>query len=511
MRIKYSKLIAFIIVFVNIVLVFYALRLFNHYHKFVSGPTIIFQNVKPEALINYKYSQKNIGKLITVIIREFETHENDVSATVDSILKILPNAEIYILFDKVPYPPINIAASNVSSSKVRLMDLTPSLGRTALDSFSLFNINSKYVLFIPDATRLLSKQCIQILLNKAVKNKGAVFVSPVSRNKDLECYRLSVNIREWSLKYNMVKSSYCDAISGKHVILIETDSLRNLSSPFLLPFPSSLYIQTSALNIKVFIVKSGLFHEGRTPLRTHYAKWKFKQIVQDRFKRLYDLFKIKLVAREGRTEWYGCNRETPRCFEEVLDSMPSYLYENKWTPPCCLAHLRKTAKYILEVLDHAGIRYWLESGSLLGAVRSADVLPWDHKVDIGFINDDTNRCRWLQIAQNRSVIDNRGFFWEKILAGNLFRIYFSKYNKIFVNLIPFFHKNGTMSRDIFYDSYRNMEFSDNFLHPMSSIEFIGKNVPCPNNVRSFLELKFGKGCIEHPEYPNPIKMKFPEN
>ncbi|KAK9876209.1 hypothetical protein WA026_011340 [Henosepilachna vigintioctopunctata] len=361
MRIKYSKLIAFIIVFVNIVLVFYALRLFNHYHKFVSGPTIIFQNVKPEALINYKYSQKNIGKLITVIIREFETHENDVSATVDSILKILPNAEIYILFDKV------------------------------------------------------------------------------------------------------------------------------------------------------FIVKSGLFHEGRTPLRTHYAKWKFKQIVQDRFKRLYDLFKIKLVAREGRTEWYGCNRETPRCFEEVLDSMPSYLYENKWTPPCCLAHLQKTAKYILEVLDHAGIRYWLESGSLLGAVRSADVLPWDHKVDIGFINDDTNRCRWLQIAQNRSVIDNRGFFWEKILAGNLFRIYFSKYNKIFVNLIPFFHKNGTMSRDIFYDSYRNMEFSDNFLHPMSSIEFIGKNVPCPNNVRSFLELKFGKGCIEHPEYPNPIKMKFPEN
>lgn len=35
------------------------------------------------------------------------------------------------------------------------------------------------------------------------------------------------------------------------------------------------------------------------------------------------------------------------------------------------------------MLDDAGVRYWLEAGSLLGAMRSGDVLPWDHDVDIG--------------------------------------------------------------------------------------------------------------------------------
>ena len=32
-------------------------------------------------------------------------------------------------------------------------------------------------------------------------------------------------------------------------------------------------------------------------------------------------------------------------------------------------------------------------------------------------------------------------------------------------------------------------------------------VPVPNNYTKFLELKFGKGAIEHPQYPNPKKLR----
>lgn len=254
-------------------------------------------------------------------------------------------------------------------------------------------------------------------------------------------------------------------------------------------------------------MNTGLFHEGNTKFKTHHAQWKLKQINQERLKALYKLFRIKLVVKKGINEYYGCNRETPRCFEEVIDSMPVYLYENKWTPPCCLTHLRKTARYVLGLLDQYGIRYWLERGSLLGAVRSGDILPWDHDVDIGYISEDSDRCKWLQLAKNKSVVDNRGFYWEKIKDSDHFRVHFSKINRIFVNLLPFYHKNGTMSRDLYFDSYKNMEFADHFLHPMSSIEFIGRSVPCPNNVREFLENKFGVGSIENPEYPNPREKK----
>lgn len=243
---------------------------------------------------------------------------------------------------------------------------------------------------------------------------------------------------------------------------------------------------------------------------SHHSQWKYKQLESARFRKLYNLFKIKQVSREtGLTEWYGCNKDTPRCFGTVLDSMPSYLYEKKWTPPCCLSNLRKTAKHVFMMLEEAGIRYWLEAGSLLGAMRSGDILPWDHDVDIGFIREDLSRCEWLKKAKDRPVVDIKGFLWEKATEGNFYRVHYSRINKIYVNLLPFYSRNGTMVKDSWFTNHKNMEFPEIFLHPMSSIDFAGRSVPSPNNIRDFLELKFGKGAIENPEYPDPTKLKFP--
>jgi hypothetical protein len=43
---------------------------------------------------------------------------------------------------------------------------------------------------------------------------------------------------------------------------------------------------------------------------------------------------------------------------------------------------------------------------------------------------------------------------------------------------------------------------------MASIDFIGQKVPAPNNIRDYLEFKFGKGVIENPQYPDPQKLKY---
>ena len=53
------------------------------------------------------------------------------------------------------------------------------------------------------------------------------------------------------------------------------------------------------------------------------------------------------------------------------------------TPPCCLDHLRETIQYTVSVLEACGARYWLEGGSLLGAARNGDIIPWDYDVDLG--------------------------------------------------------------------------------------------------------------------------------
>lgn len=261
---------------------------------------------------------------------------------------------------------------------------------------------------------------------------------------------------------------------------------------------------------QVKILKEAALLDGKPVLRSHHAQWKKQQVEAERRKLLYNIFKFKQVILEnGATEWYGCSRDTPRCFPPVVDSMPSYLYEGRWTPPCCLANLRRTAKHVFNCLDDAGVRYWLENGSLLGAMRAADVLPWDHDVDVGIYRDDIHKSMWLEKARNKPVIDSKGFVWEKATEGNFFRVHFSKINRIHVNIFPFYLKNGTMVRDAWFTSHKNMEFSDRFLHPMSSIEFLGRHVPCPNNIRDFLEMKYGRSAIENPRYPDHYKLKYP--
>lgn len=210
-----------------------------------------------------------------------------------------------------------------------------------------------------------------------------------------------------------------------------------------------------------------------------------------------------LVVRE---EWHGCSRNTPRCFGTVVNDSPDYIALGRWTPPCCLAHLRETARHVLAILAQAGAHYWLEGGSLLGAARNGDIIPWDYDVDVGILLSDVALVPALAAAASNGRHEQDGFVWEKATEGEFYRVQYSHINHLHVDIFPFYQDGDTMTKDTWIESHRqDMPFPAHYLQPLASLPFVGMSASVPNNHVEFLELKFGKGVIQNPRYPSRTK------
>lgn len=228
---------------------------------------------------------------------------------------------------------------------------------------------------------------------------------------------------------------------------------------------------------------------------------------------------------------FPCSRETKRC---VVAS--SYAYD---LPTCCRGHVRSIVHTVGQAMSEAGVRWWLDYGSLLGAVRNprhgekgfpagpplpGGILPHDKDADLGFLGEDWDKLlgivpQWTPAKAAGGVKDNEvgealGFFWIHKLArrkpprpgqiqygaGDSLKVCLSNVNRSNVDIFPWYDRPYMLKPDgkrhryhfVSVDRNKGREFPENKLLPLGEIEWEGRMIPCPADPEWFCEHRYGR-------------------
>lgn len=165
---------------------------------------------------------------------------------------------------------------------------------------------------------------------------------------------------------------------------------------------------------------------------------------------------------------------------------PDYSYKGKklWYQDVVIVLLPCLA----DLLEESNIPYWLDWGTLLGAVRNGKMIPWDEDIDIGIFYKDIGKVMNLE---SQMVKDGFRFAMERDKnAVRVIRFYGEKGIKFHIDILPW-KINGNVVK-MTYNSKPFKVYPIEELLNLKKVEFEGRMYPCPREPEKSLGRLMGE-------------------
>lgn len=154
--------------------------------------------------------------------------------------------------------------------------------------------------------------------------------------------------------------------------------------------------------------------------------------------------------------------------------------------PCCHRNLLEILDFIHPLLTKHKIPHWLNFGTLLGAVRDQNLIPWDEDIDIGVWEEDVPRILKLE-----KIILSGGFrvLVNRIGNGRVcsLAIFYSHVNSLHIG-VNTWTVQGDEACGI---EWSGMRFPLSKLTTLSTATIGAKKYPCPSDPEIGLEGFYG--------------------
>lgn len=191
-----------------------------------------------------------------------------------------------------------------------------------------------------------------------------------------------------------------------------------------------------------------------------------------------------------------CNRQTINC----------KIVRGQDRPLCCITIFKQLLFYIDKLFTEHDIIYWIDYGTLLGAVRDGAMIPWDTDIDIGILAPDIEKIFALENQMREDGFDFVAHPLtrpERLAPYCMLFLFYSKLNRLNVDMSVWVEiDDGILRRSWYGKGERAIgkDFKKSLIFPMGEISMYGRNFKCPNDVNTFLSYRYG------PKYMTPKRV-----